>query len=166
MKREGTLLIITLVFLSLLINVIQPISEVGTKITKQCYLPQGRSSCAPQFIISGSVKSGTKVIYDYLSNHPKVLPLNPSATLNGKTIISNREIRFWMDPIYTSLVQQKGEMEAFHDYLDLFYPISVSDPYFQNKEEEYVDYITGESSPMYMVCFSINYKDRKMFFSH
>jgi len=127
----------------------------GRHITDNCYIPKGRTTCGPQYIISGAMKCGTTSMYAYLTSHPKVLPLNPTAKLNGKPILANKEVRFWLDPTYSSMVKSKGDDKSFYEYLDLFYPIGVSDPYFHSSNMQYVDYITGEASPMYICQFGV-----------
>ena len=140
-------------------NIVPPKSNTtnsefgGRHISENCFIPNGRTHCGPQYIISGAMKCGTTSMYAYLTSHPKVLPLNPTSKLNGKPVLANKEVRFWLDPTYTSMVKSKSEQGALFEYLDLFYPIGTKDPYFDVDSMKYIDYITGEASPMYIVCF-------------
>jgi len=123
----------------------------GVKVNDLCYIPEGRKSCAPQYIIAGAMKCGTTSMFAYLTSHPKILPLNPGAKLNGKPVLANKEVRCWLDPSFTAMVKSKSEKSAFLEYLDLFYPITVPhQTYFPDSDHSYDNYITGEASPMYI----------------
>lgn len=116
-------------------------SLYGTKISETCSIPKGRETCGPHFVIVGSMKSGTTSLFSYLQNHPQVLPLKPDAKLNGRAILADKEIRFFLDPSYSSFINKFGYEEAIGFYYDIF-----PDIYPENST-----LITGEASPMYVV---------------
>jgi len=122
-------------------NALQPVS--GTLETPTCFVPSGRDNCAPYFVIVGSMKCGTTSLFSYLQNHPQVLPLKSDAKLNNRRVLANKEVRFFLDPLYSSLVQSKGA-NMINDYYDLFSEISPA-----NNTKN--GFITGEATPMY-VC--------------
>ena len=118
----------------------------GKEFGVSCWIPEGRDHCAPQFIIAGAMKCGTTSLWTYLLHHPQVLPLDHVEIDPKKlrTVMAEKEVRFWNDPAYSQLVKEYGFSEAFGYYLDLFQPISGTPggPNFGK--------ITGEASPMYI----------------
>lgn len=119
----------------------------GIQATDTCYIPHNSTYCAPHFIISGAMKSGTTSLFTYLLNHPKVLPLVNNPKLNGVPVLADKEVRFFNDPTFSALVSVKGVSAAFDDYLNVFNKITPSS-----------GVITGESSPMYIVSlFSFDF---------
>jgi len=113
--------------------------KIGTLVNDRCYIPPGRSGCAPYFVIAGAMKSGSTSIFSYLLNHPNVLPLVDNPKLNGKPVLANKEVRFFNDPTYNHLVSGLGIDGALNAYWDVFPEIDQDS-----------DFITGESSPMYI----------------
>lgn len=125
----------------------------GELISETCWVPKGRRYCAPQFIIAGAMKSGTTSLWTYLLNHPDVLPL-VSVQIDPKklrTVLAEKEVRFFNDPAYPQLVREYGKQEAVDYYLDLFAQIP---PERREKEDPFIranhGKITGEASPMYI----------------
>ena len=114
----------------------------GVKLSETCYVPEGRTGCAPHFIISGAMKSGSTSLFSYLQNHPNILPLVDNPILDGKPVLAEKEVRFFNDPTFGNFIVRFGEKDALSRYLDVFRPITASS-----------HLITGESSPMYIVCF-------------
>ena len=121
----------------------------GKSVSKNCYIIDGRTTCAPQFIIAGAMKCGTTSMYSYLSQHPQVLPLKANSTLNGRKILADKEIRFWDDIKFSNLLTALGPSKLMNQYLDVFPDIS---PDVQVKN----GFITGEASPTYIVFFLFN----------
>lgn len=108
-------------------------------VNNHCCIPEGRTSCGPYFVIVGSMKCGTTSLYSYLLNHHQVVPIQPNATLNGP-ILANKEVRFFLDPAYTSQIKAYGYEATINKYYDVFPFISPED-----------NLISGEASPMYVV---------------
>ena len=120
---------------------------------ENCWVPPGRETCAPWFVVAGSMKCGTTSVYSYLLNHPSVLPISPEAKLNNKSILALKEIRFFNDPTYARMVG-KDESSAIDEYYDIFEKISspvAAHPINKGK-------ITGEASPMYVVSRKSNFR--------
>lgn len=129
---------------------VRPMSEWGEPESPTCYVPPGRDSCAPHFVVAGAMKCGTTSMYAYLLNHPQVLPLAPGAKLNNKAVLAEKEVRFFNDPTYTQMVNKHGIDAALEEYYNLFQEIPPpSSPYFQGHPHR--NMITGEASPMYIV---------------
>jgi len=127
----------------------KPASEWATPLSPTCYVPPGRDTCGPHFIVAGAMKCGTTSMYAYLLDHPQVLPLAPGAKLNGKAILAEKEVRFFNDPTYTQMVTKHGLENALDQYYDLFQPIPPpGSPYFAG--HELANTVTGEASPMYI----------------
>lgn len=148
------ILIILLGFLNgARINYNNRLVGTGTLVSENCWVPSGRTSCAPQFIIAGAMKSGTTSIWSYLLSHPDVLPLS-STILDPQsihTVMAAKEVRFFNDPAYTNLIREYGKATAIDYYLDLFPPIprpdeQVSDLILGTNKGR----ITGEATPMYI----------------
>jgi hypothetical protein len=116
--------------------------DEGTLVNPQCWIPKGRSHCAPFFVIIGSMKCGTTSLYSYLLNHPQVLPINSGARLGGRPIIAEKEVRFFIEPSWSKLMNSVGIEKAYTEYFDIFPPIAPSNEF---------QVITGEASPMYVV---------------
>ena len=112
----------------------------GTVYSPTCFIPEGFDRCAPHFLIAGAMKSGTTSLFSYLHNHPNILPLVPDAKLNGKPVLANKEVRFFNEPTFSSLVYKHNQTVALREYMKVFPSISPSSKV-----------ITGESSPMYIV---------------
>src|SRR3990167_92514 len=120
----------------------------GTYYSEKCWVPKGRDSCAPQFIIAGAMKCGTTSLWSYLLQHPNVLPLvkhviDPKGL---RDVLAEKEVRFFNDPGYSQLTKAYGKGKATGYYLDLFDP-SIK-PTFDMQEIE--KNITGEATPMYI----------------
>merc|ERR1712137_956955 len=125
-------------------QVVSNVYPEGKLISPHCYLPGNRSTCAPSFIVIGSMKSGTTSLYSYLINHPQVNEIPSTARLNNRAILADKEVRFFLPNVYDPSVKKNGIKAAVNEYLDVFSPIkppTSSDDVF----------ITGEASPMY-VC--------------
>ena len=115
----------------------------GISVSNHCYIPKGRNSCAPQFIIAGSMKCGTTSMHKYLQNHPQILSLKYDALLNGKGILANKEIRFFNDPLFTTMISRIGLEASLNQYYDLFRFMNPNDT---------LPMISGDATPMYVVC--------------
>lgn len=112
--------------------------------SKNCYIPAGRTSCAPHFVIVGSMKCGTTSLYSYLLNHHQVIPIPQNATLQGP-ILANKEVRFFLDPAYSSQIKHLGFNATINKYFNVF-------PYILPEDNT----ISGEASPMYVVSKKLN----------
>ena len=119
----------------------------GRKVNEYCWVPEGRDSCAPQFIIAGSMKCGTTSLHTYLLNHPQVLPLVEGAQLAGKEVLAMKEIRFFNDPTFKRLYQKKGLKESLNDYYSLFRDMPIP----QEEDNSTLPMISGDATPMYVV---------------
>ena len=123
-----------------------PHVAVGEHVHATCWVPEGRTACAPQFIVAGAMKTGTTSLWAYLLNHPLVLPLQKTVIDPQKlrTVLAEKEVRFFNDPAYSQLVKEYGREQAISYFLDLFVPIAPTpaEPHFGK--------ITGEASPMYI----------------
>ena len=108
-----------------------------------CWLVQNRTSCAPQFIVAGSMKSGTTSVYSYLKAHPRVLPLHSFSLDPGGTrlVVSEKEVRFFNDPHWSAMLREYGQDDSVSYYLNLFPAISPNSS---------VQHITGEATPLYL----------------
>lgn len=119
-----------------------PLSSVrageGEMRGPSCWVVEGRDSCAPHYVVAGAMKSGTTSLFAYLVGHPFVEGLRRNAKLAGKSILANKEVRFFNDPTYSNLQKNYGP-KALEMYLDVFPPISPDS-----------GLITGEASPMYI----------------
>lgn len=143
MQLLGFLLVFSSLYFMIFASSINP-SDYGTKISETCSIPKDRTTCGPHFVVVGSMKSGTTSLFNYLQYHPQVLPLKPNALLNGRGILADKEIRFFMEPLYSNQLNKLGYKEAMNSYYDIFeeiYPM------------ENVTLVTGEASPMYVVSF-------------
>ena len=122
------------------------IKTKGKYYSNNCWVPEHRNSCAPQFIVAGAMKCGTTSLWSYLLNHPQVLPLvNFRLDPKGaRTVLAEKEVRFFNDPGYKQLVAEYGTKKAFEGFLNLFDFIS---PF---PGEKNYNKITGEASPMYI----------------
>lgn len=128
---------------------VKPSSEWATPASPTCYVPPGRDSCGPHFVVAGAMKCGTTSMYAYLLNHPQVLPLAPNAKLNNKAILAEKEVRFFNDPTYTQLATKYDVDGALAQYYDLFQEIPPpSSPSFSG--HPHANMVTGEASPMYI----------------
>lgn len=126
----------------------------GEAISPLCWIPEGREYCAPQFIIAGGMKCGTTSLWAYLLNHPNVLPLQKTQIDPKKlrTVMAEKEVRFFTDSAYKQLSREYGVQEATNFYLDLFKPIP---PTSNGNFPENYGKITGEASPMYITSSGI-----------
>jgi len=118
----------------------------GKHVSPTCWVPNGREYCAPNFIIGGSMKCGTTSLWSYLLDHPKVLPLHHTDIdpKKKRTVLAEKEVRFFNDPTYSDLVKEYGYTTALGYYLDLFQPVSPVPGGINH------GYITGEATPMYI----------------
>uniref|UniRef100_A0A7S4ILP2 Sulfotransferase domain-containing protein n=1 Tax=Vannella robusta TaxID=1487602 RepID=A0A7S4ILP2_9EUKA len=120
-------------------------SAGGMVVNENCYIPTGRTSCAPQFIIAGSMKCGTTSLHTYLLDHPQVLPIKGNGKLNGREILAQKEIRYFIDPLFSTLHKRVGPEGAKNQYFDLFENMPAPG---NNKEKQL---FSGDATPMY-VC--------------
>ena len=135
------------------------IKVAGERISNKCWIPKNRTSCAPQFIITGHPKSGANAAYSYLLEHPDVLPLQNFVidSKKSKTVLNKRDSRFFSDPSYMKLLDEYSDDELKEFYLDLF--PEISPPTFDEENEmreideengnSTVSKITGEFSETY-----------------
>ena len=106
-----------------------------------CFIPQRRNTCAPWFIIAGAMKTGTTSIYNYLLNHPQVLPISPNTRVADLyPIIGNKEVRFFNDIVYEKVAALHGN-DTLQFYYDVFPAITLPNP---------KKFVTGEASPTYI----------------
>jgi len=98
-------------------------------------------------------------MFAYLLKHPEVLPLHkfnldPSST---RMVLAEKEVRFFNDPNWKSMVKDFGEDTALSYYLDLFEEIPPpSIPIHPDADvEKYRGFITGEATPMYICQFGV-----------
>jgi len=116
----------------------------GKLVNPHCYVPQGRKTCAPHFLIAGSMKCGTTSLHSYLLQHPQVMPLRPGAMLSGKPILADKEVRFFNDPLWTRTINQIGLHNSLNNYYDIFPEIS---PALADGD---LPVVTGDATPMYV----------------
>jgi len=116
----------------------------GFQVSPHCYVPKGRKTCAPHFLIAGSMKCGTTSLYSYLLQHPQVMPLRPDAKLSGKPILADKEVRFFNDPLWSRVISQVGLHQSINNYYDIFPEIS---PHLAEGE---LPLISGDATPMYV----------------
>ena len=116
---------------------LMPTGEVKSD---SCFIPFGRSTCAPQFIIPGSMKCGTTSLYTYLQDHPQVLPLASPQESHTKAALADKEIRF-LDNLPTKARQFSSLQATYNAYYSYFKPM-VYDDNFQ--------LFSGDATPMYV----------------
>lgn len=136
----------------------------GTWLGEKCWVPKGREFCAPQFVIPGSMKCGTTSMFAYLMKHPDVLELRSSVIdeAQQRSVMANKEIRFFNDPTWRKLTKAHGTEAAVGKYFDLFEEIPGPNmPRHPDPEvERNRGKITGESSPMYVCQPGVAYRIR------
>ena len=120
---------------------LQSLMKPGRMPSDKCYIPPGRSSCAPQFIIPGSMKCGTTSLYTYLQDHPQVLPLATPDESHNKVVLANKEIRFLDNADATA-----KRYESIEDLYDVYYNYFKVMPYDKDFQ-----LFSGDATPMY-VC--------------
>lgn len=130
----------------------------GVLLSNKCWVPEGRRTCAPQFIIAGAMKSGTTSLWSYLQNHPHVLPLSSQIIdpQGLREVTAQKEVRFFNDPGYSQLVNEYGKSAAINYYLDIF-PI-IPPPNVQSNDLMLMTNqgrITGEATPMYISSLGV-----------
>lgn len=124
----------------------------GVKYSETCWVPEGRHHCAPHFIIAGGMKCGTTSMFTYLLGHPDVLPLRSYEMDSpyARPIVAEKEVRFFIDPNWSLLVEKHGQEAAVNIYLDLFEEIPPTSKETDPEIKENFGKITGEGSPMYI----------------
>merc|ERR1712130_46783 len=144
-------LIVTLISILIWLVISHSGTMNGVHVHQNCWIPEGRDACAPQFIVAGAMKSGTTSLWAYLLNHPLVLPLQKTVIdpQKKRTVLAEKEVRFFNDPAYSQLIKEYGKKQAINFYLDLFYPIPPA-PSQGGKQASNYGKITGEASPMYI----------------
>ena len=124
---------------------LQSLMKIGRSASSTCYIPPGKSSCAPQFIIPGSMKCGTTSLYTYLQDHPQLLPLaekeDGSENAKFRNAVANKEIRF-LDSMQ-SFVRSVNDVDELFDRYYNFFQTMPFDKDFQ--------LFSGDATPMY-VC--------------
>ena len=124
----------------------------GTYYSSNCWVPNGRKGCAPSYIVAGAMKSGTTSLFSYLIQHPSVLPLK-SFVIDPeglRTVLAEKEVRFFNDPGWKSLLSKYGHLQSLFYYLDLFEDIPPT--FDANNNNNNINYgkITGEATPLYI----------------
>eukprot|EP00339_Tiarina_fusa_P023304 CAMPEP_0117056966 /NCGR_PEP_ID=MMETSP0472-20121206/39529_1 /TAXON_ID=693140 ORGANISM="Tiarina fusus, Strain LIS" /NCGR_SAMPLE_ID=MMETSP0472 /ASSEMBLY_ACC=CAM_ASM_000603 /LENGTH=368 /DNA_ID=CAMNT_0004773629 /DNA_START=146 /DNA_END=1252 /DNA_ORIENTATION=- len=99
------------------------------------------------------MKSGTTSLWTYLLSHPDILPLASTQLdpLGKRKVVAEKEVRFFNDPGYTTLIEEYGKANAIGYYLDLF-PI-IPPPNVRTKDLMLMtnqNKISGEATPMYI----------------
>lgn len=123
----------------------------GTKVSQHCFIPNGRSSCAPQLVIAGAMKCGTTSLHTYLLNHPQVLPLKEEAKINGHNVLGMKEIRYFSDPTFYSLLFNNSLEESQNQFFDIFREMPTN---------SYIPTISIDASPVYIVRNNLPYREK------
>ena len=126
----------------------------GEHHSDNCWVPRGHESCAPRYIIAGAMKCGTTSLFQYLTQHPDILSLksfvlDPS---DPAPVTAEKEVRYFIDPMWSTLKFKYGQDKSVSLYLNLFEEIPSPNivPHPDPDVEKNRGKITGEATPMYI----------------